>query len=345
MLEIIDSNYTRNRYEEIGFKLTDIQQATLLWNKPNITRQERLSALTELAIETEDIDLRFQIAERLVYEEKAMKQFETDLYGETLYVVFDSEDNCACGYFEKYKTAFTHAKNHINKEKTRCVIEKHKIVNGETVPLVKPSYRINPNLSTEKPEELVEYSGEAIACMYLDENANITKLWSNELDDTENSKVDEYRKERFEYQFLALPYVHHEGLPVRYVPTGEYGIIETTMDEWNCFLARVNNGLYVDFSDTAITVYFLTEKGYWSHQHCNPIYLEVEMPEMDIEDEKQSAFCRAIDAMSDYMDGHKDEAQEKLVLRTASEYAIVSEKLTLAEQIAKNAKQINEILL
>lgn len=60
-------------------------------------------------------------------------------------------------------------------------------------------------------------------------------------------------------------------------------------------LGRVNNGLYVDFSDTAITVYFLTEKGYWSHQHCNPIYLEVEMPEMDIENEKQCAFCRAID--------------------------------------------------
>lgn len=344
MLEIIDSNYTRNRYEEIGFKLTDIQQATLLWNKPNITRQERLSALTELAIETKDIDLRFQIAERLVYEEKAMKQFETDLYGETLYVVFDSEDNCACGYFEKYKTAFTYAKNYINKGKTRCVIEKHKIINGDIIPLVKTSLRINPNFSTEKQEELVEYSGEAIACVYLDENTHIARLWSNELDDRENSKVDEYRKERFEYQFLSLPYVHHEGLPVKYIPTGEYGIIATTMDEWNCFLDRVNNGLYVDFSDTAITVYFLTEKGYWSHQHCNPIYLEVEMPEMDLKDEKKYALYRAMDAMSDYMDGYKDEGQEKLVLNTAREYAVINEKLTTAETNAKSAKQINDIL-
>lgn len=107
MLEIIDSNYTRKKYEEIGFRLTDFQKATLIWNKPNITRQERLSALTELAIETEDIDLRFQIAERLEYEEKAMKQFVTDLHGETLYVVFDS-NYCARGYFEKYNTAFTY---------------------------------------------------------------------------------------------------------------------------------------------------------------------------------------------------------------------------------------------
>lgn len=344
MFEIIDSNYTRNIYEEIGFKLTDFQQATLIWNKPNTTRQERLSTLTELAIKADDVVLRFQIGERIVYEEKVMKQFEYDSCGETLYVVFDSEDHYACGYFRKYETALTYAKNYIIKEKTRCVIEKHRIIDGDTIPLVKSSYRLNPNLSTEKQEKLVENSGEATACLYLDEKANITNLWSNELDDNESDKVDEFRKDRFEYQFLALPYIHHEGLPVRYIPTGEYGIIETTMDEWNCFLERVNNGLYVDFSDIAITVYFLTEKGYWSHQHCNPIYLEVEMPEMDIENEKQCAFCRAIDAMSDYMDGYKDEAQEKLVLRTSSEYGIICEKPTVAEQSAKNAKQIKDIL-
>ena len=67
MLEIIDSNYTRNRYEEIGFQLSDFQQATLIWNKPNTTRQERLSALAELAIKTDNVDLRFQIGERIAY--------------------------------------------------------------------------------------------------------------------------------------------------------------------------------------------------------------------------------------------------------------------------------------
>lgn len=344
MFEIINSKYTRSKYEEIGFQLTDFQKATLIWNKPNVTLQERLSALSDLAIKTADIGLRIQIGERIEYEEKVMNQFKNASYGETLYIVFDSEDDYACGYFGKYKTAFAYAGNYINKEKTRCVIEKHKIINEDSIPLVKTSFRMNPNLFTEKQEEWIEYSGIAIACLYLDENADITALWSNELDNKESDRVDEYRKERFEHQFLSLPYVHHEGLPVRYLPTGEYGIIETTKNEWEHFLDRVNNGLYADFSDTAVKVYFLTERGYWSHEHCNPVYLEAEVPEMDINDERQCAFCRAIDAMSSYMDGCEDADQERLVLKTTREYAALSEKLTVFEKSAKNAKQIRDIL-
>ena len=348
MFEIIDSKYTRDRYKEIGFQLTDFQKATLIWNKPKITQQERLSALKNLAINTADSDLRFQIGERIAYEEKVMKQFKAALYGEMLYVVFDSDDNGACGYFGKYETALIYAQNYINKEKTRWVIEKHQIINGNIIPKVKTSCRLNPDLFTEKQDELVEYSGDAVACLYLDGNANITNLWSNELDEKENKTVDEFRRDRFEYQFLALPYIHHEGLPVRYIPTGEYGIIETSADEWNRFLDRVNNGLFADYSDSVLSVYFLTEKGYWSHQHCNPIYLEVEMPEMDSNNEKQYAFYRAMDAMSGYIDGHKNEAQENLVLRTALEYADICEKTTLAttlaENSAKNAKSISDIL-
>lgn len=44
------------------------------------------------------------------------------------------------------------------------------------------------------------------------------------------------------------------------------------------------------------------------------------------------------------MDGYKDEAQDKLVLRTSSEYGIIYEKPIVAEQSAKNAKQIKDIL-
>ena len=344
MIELIDSNYVRKTYEENDFQLTDSQKATLIWNKPGTTRKDRLSLLRDLAINTKDSKLRTQINERLAYEEKVMKQFESDLYGEVMYAVLDYKDDCAYGYFGKYKTAFAYAQNYIKKEKARCVIEKHKIVSGDDIPLVKSGLRISPFFSDKKPEEQIEYSGKPIARLYLDENANVTSLWSNELDERETDKVDEFRRERFEYQFLALPYIFHEGYPVRYIPTGDYGIIETTKAEWDCFIDKVNNGLYVDFSDTAITVYFLTETGYWSHEHCNPIYLEVEAPEIDIKSKKQSAFCRAMEAMGDYMYGHKNVFQEKLVLETAQEYADICEELKYAEKRPKNPKHINDIL-
>lgn len=343
MIELIESAYVRERYKEIGFQLTDFQKATLIWNKPNITRSFRLSLLADLAKNTKDNKLREQINERIAYEEKAMAQFETELYGEVVYVVSDRETGSA-GYFGKYKTAFAYAQSRIKKEKSCYLIEKHKMINGDNIPLVKTSLRVSPYFFAKKPEEKVEYSGEPIACLYLDENADILDLWSNELDEREDDKVDEYRKERFENHFLELPYIYHEGDPVRYILTGEYGIIKTSNDEWDSILAKIRNGLYADFSDTAVTMYFLTENGYWSHTHLNPIYLEVDMPEMDIKNKKQIAFYKAMEAMGDYMYGHKNEFQERLVLETAQEYADICEELKLAKKRPKDPKHINDIL-
>ena len=340
MFEIIDSSYTRSKYEEIGLRLTDFQKATLIWNKPNTTRQERLCALRDLAEKTTDSVLKSQINERIAYEEKAMKAFAANRVGEPLYVVLDGTYHCACGYFGKYHTALSYAQDYIKQEKTTCVIEKHQIVNGDAIPLVRTSIRVNPNILTKKQEELVAYGGEASARLTLDKNAEVIELWSNELDENEDRKVDPFFQKRFECHFLALPYVHREGLSVKYLPTGEYGIVATTKDEWNRFLDKVRKGLCVDFFDTALTVYFLTEKGYWSHQHCNPIYLEVETPEKNIDDEKRYSFYRAIQAMSCYISGHKSAKQEELVLQTSREYADISERQAASEKSIKNAKHV-----
>ena len=344
MIEIIDSKYTRAKFAELGFELSDFQKATLLWNKSNITRQEKLSALTDLATETKDENLKSQIKERIVYEEKATSQFESNFSNDSIYVVFNSKNHHACGYFGKYELAFAYAKNRINKEKIRYEIEKHKIINGKTTPLVKTSFRINPNFLGEKQKDLVEYRGKPVACLYLNEKAEVVDLWSNEMDVSENRKVDECRKERFEYHFIKLPYIHSKGLVVKYLPTGEYGIVETSADEWERFIDRVNSGIFADFSDTAITVYFLSEKGYWSHQHCNPIYLEADKPNVDIKDKQQTALCKAIDSMSNYLSGHSGKKQEDLVLGATKEYMIVCEELTPAERCARNATEINDIL-
>lgn len=349
MPNLIDSTYTRNRYEEIGFSLTDSQKATLIWNKPAITRQMRLSMLYELAQQTEDCRLRTQIDERIAYENNTMAQFQTGRHGEVLYVVLDDEDTFAPGYCGTYQMSLLYAQNCITSARaharsTGCSIEKHRILSGGTLPLVRTSARVNPNLSDKPLGDLTKYRGEPLARLSLNQDAEIVSLWSNELSAEQAEKVDAFRRDRFESSFLPLPYVHRAGLCAKYLPTGKYGIIATAAEEWDRFLDRVRGGLYVDFSDTVLTVYFLTEQGFWSHEHCNPVYLEAETPEPDMHDPKQYAFCHAMEAMSAYLSGCRTEALEHLVIRTAQAFADTCEKQTADELRSKNAAHIQDIL-
>lgn len=126
------------------------------------------------------------------------------------------------------------------------------------------------------------------------------------------------------------------------VVTGEYSIMATDKKEWDEFLDRVRNGLNVDYIDVMHTVYCLTERGYWSHEHWNPLYIEVEMPDRDWFNEKQRAFERAMEAFSDYMSGYTQEENAKLVVRTAREYALVCNKMN--SDIVSEDANIDDIL-
>ena len=42
------------------------------------------------------------------------------------------------------------------------------------------------------------------------------------------------------------------------------------------------------------------EKGYWIHEHTNPIYIEADQPSIEVEDEKVQAFGRAAEALGNY---------------------------------------------
>ncbi|MGN1406071.1 MAG: hypothetical protein ACI4WM_07345, partial [Erysipelotrichaceae bacterium] len=93
--EIIESSYTRKRFEELGFKLADRQKATIIWNKPNINLDDKLTALKEIHSSTRDHVLKEQICERLQFEKMIMEQFEATREN-TIYVVFDTEENYPC---------------------------------------------------------------------------------------------------------------------------------------------------------------------------------------------------------------------------------------------------------
>ena len=61
MEQYIGSEYTRKRYEEIGFELTDFQKATIIWNDKTLTLNKRLEELAEISDSTSDMKLKEQI--------------------------------------------------------------------------------------------------------------------------------------------------------------------------------------------------------------------------------------------------------------------------------------------
>ena len=74
MIEIVPSEHAR---EVLRGKreFTDFEKATLIWNSPIASLDEKIESLRELAGRTEDETLKKQIRERLEYEKKAFELF------------------------------------------------------------------------------------------------------------------------------------------------------------------------------------------------------------------------------------------------------------------------------
>lgn len=334
MDKYIESKYVRERYAEIGFELTDFQKATIIWNKHSLTYNECLEELAKICESTSDMQLKEQIKERIAYEKKVFARLKESNDENVVYIVKTADD--LYGVFTKFDTALLQAKKIVMEEYTgdEIRIEKHLVVTGDEVPATQ---KMGPfGNYTES------YLGYPIAYVELDKNGEIIYIVSEELCEEEKNVDHGYNRERFEFKFFELPYVHIQGLPVKNVVTGEYGIMATDKKEWDEFLDRVRNGLNVDYIDVMHTVYCLTESGYWSHEHWNPLYIEVEMPDRDWFNEKQRAFERAMEAFSDYMSGYTQEENAKLVVRTAREYALVCNKMN-SDIISEDAK-IDDIL-
>ena len=100
-------------------------------------------------------------------------------------------------------------------------------------------------------------------------------------------------------------------------------------EEWNRYLERIEEKKwYVDLSDIQMMCYGLTESGIWSHEHINPLYIEVEFPTYIEDDPKRQALRYAMEAMGDYL-SHKSNGKEfcpDLVLKYARKYAGRSQK-------------------
>ena len=315
-MELIESNFTRMRYNELGIEFTDFNKATIIWNKGTLTHQEKLDELMKLHDSTADNKLKAQIAERVEWEKRMLETFITG-GDKAVYLVAEAYEEGMYGVFTKYDTALLQARKIAKEDETSIKIEKYYLVTEDVIPLQKYVAR---SMSKDYPLVVFQddYLGWPEAAIHINLAGEITYIWSNEIIEKEEMLNPQ---ERFEYKFVPVPYVHYKGIPVKNVQNNEWGILATDKERWDDLLEKVEAGLWVDYSDVAHTVYCLTEKGYWSHEHWSPFDMEMGFPKAETGDAKEQAFLQAMDVMSEYLTGYKDEAHEQIILKKSREYA------------------------
>lgn len=338
MFEIVPSQWMKKCFEEIGFAFTDFQKATLIWNASGRLRQEILDALEELSEETKDETLRRQINERLNYEKRTFKTFIHNQSGKYVYVVEDLEYENG-GFFSDYNRALKYAKKYMQTYELKCRISKQLIVATDADEIVRNPWRGNPNLGFET-EEYCAYDGTAVASITLNMSGEIEQFNSYELPEDEKI-VDSYQVERFEYHFIKMPCPLQAGTTVKDIRNGSYYVLAGGEADWNRYLNRIEEkNWYVDFSDIQMICYKLTESGIRSHEHINPLYLEVEFPTYIEDDSKRQALRYATEALGDYL-SHKSNGKEfcpDLVLKYARKYAEVCRKKACQKRCWKRPK-------
>lgn len=345
MFELVQSQWMKEYFEEIDFAFTDFQKATLIWNAPGRLRQEILDPLEELSEKTRDKTLRRQINERLDYEKKAFEIFIHNQTGKYVYVVEDMEYE-SCGFFIDYDRALKYAKKYMRTYELKCRISKQLIVATDADEIVRNPWRGNLNLGFET-EEYCAYDGTAVASVILNMSGEIEWFTSYELPEEEKI-VDSYQVERFEYHFIKMPCPLQAGTTVKDIRNGSYYVLAGGEADWNRYLNRIEEkNWYVDFSDIQMICYKLTESGIWSHEHINPLYLEVEFPTYIEDDPKRQALRYATEALGDYL-SHKSNGKEfcpDLVLKYARKYAEVCREKSLSEKTLEEAKKPEDIML
>ena len=334
MEHLIPSKDMREYFEKIGFTFTDSQKATLIWNRAGWSKSAKYEALRELAASTEDEDLKQQICERLQNEEKMWAEFTDNRDRRYIYVVTDVHDDCQEGYFQSFEAA----KRFVLKSGDRKWIQKYPVIQSD---------------------ELEGYQGWWVAEIELDPLGEVFTIQSNELPKYEAKWNTEYDVKRFEFQFISIPFDLPHGTIVRDVTTGEVGVLANGKEHWDSYVKLLEN-TNSDYWDVQVIVQCLTEKGYWSHRHINPLHLEaVELEaygqielKMENEEDKEKnhsirkylAKTQAEEALSLWFKSDEDSKLEKKVLRFSRKYADICKEGEKIANCIYTAKTIKDIL-
>lgn len=298
MIEIVPSNWMRE-YLKNKKEFTDWEKATLIWNAPNATWREIISSLKELADCTNDDMLRKQITERIEYERKALMLFGANFDKEYVYVVLDV-DRDACGFFADAEMA-----------------KKYGIKNAKQ--WREKSFSVKKQFIISNFDD--SYTGKEASGIRYNDDGDILSIYSYEMSNEEDDIVDEQNKDRFEFQFFHIPFGMEAGTIVRMLNNGEYAVLAGGEVKWNEYMDRLGKNIRLyDFSDVQTLVYILRNDGSWRHEHVNPLFLEVEMPEVEEGYMNSEAYKGALCALGEYMKNSTIENERK-ALNASRSYA------------------------
>lgn len=201
----------------------------------------------------------------------------------------------------------------------------------------------------EEPK-IVDYDGAGVAPLYLDAKGRIRYLWSSELSEEEEALINEFRRDRFESQYIKIPCEMKTGWQVKDVTDGSFYVLDTGKEIWDKDMKRIDqNPMLYDFSDVEVVVFQLKESGMWSHDHINPMYLTVESVPNVPSDERQQAYKKAMEALSDYFSTDKSDKgtyakASAHALACSREYAAVCRSRQWDVKKLEKAEDVEEIL-
>ena len=314
LVEMIPSKWMRE-YLKGKKDFKDREKATLIWNAPNVTWENRVASLNVLAERTRDIVLKEQLKERIEYEKKSYVRFLQTCHQEYVYVVLDSEEK-SCGYFadahmaEQYGIKYAREWHEKNFE-----IEKHMIVSMNNLNKIPKEWHSKGEMS--------DYTGVAASCVRYNSAGDILNIYSNEMSDEEKERVDKLDRVRFENSFIKIPCGMKAGTVVKILDElhlGEFGVLEDG-EEWMEYMnTSIRQPEYYDFSDIQTVVYILNNDGTWTHAHINPLYLEVQMPEVEEGYINSETYKEAICAMGEFIKNPSEENNHK-ALTASRNYA------------------------
>lgn len=329
-----------------GYSMSERSNATIIWNADK-SWEEKIAALKEISAFTSDDKLKNQIIQRVNFEEKMLGRFKENSDNRCIFVVNEHRNNV--GYFANFDMAKEYAVKLMEKNDTLCQILKQRIVFTSEDLMVHRTCCYSSEYNKPMKEYTEPYDGFEIASVKLTKNGGIMDIWSDEMSLEERAAVNEYDLERFEYQFVDVPFEGERGTIVKVTGSPDkyedYGVLLTDTAEWNMVRDMPHRK---DFTDIAVTVVYLTELGLWRHEHINPLYLDFDV-RPEAHDEKGKAYIDAMTALSEYFRFGNDQNVGQYFTRaieTAKKYRDICREIydKARKRPHENAKSINDII-